>query len=221
MKIILHSLAALAAGGFCFAAVAAEPPKIVMEEFMVPSGDPGIRLYVRNKHPQGAKNFPGDRILLFVHGATYPAETSFDLRLNGVSWMDYIARRGYDVYLVDVRGYGKSTRPPEMEQPPEQNAPIVRTETAVRDVGAAADFIRERRGVARINLMGWSWGTTAASTGARASRSTIRLRSAFRLSSPMPNGTRTCRATCSTPTSPSSSTPRTSVTSRSARARTR
>jgi pimeloyl-ACP methyl ester carboxylesterase len=74
--------------------------------------------------------------------------------------MDYIARRGYDVYLVDVRGYGRSTRPPEMEQPPEQNAPIVRTETAVKDVGAAVDFIRGRRGVARINLMGWSWGTS-------------------------------------------------------------
>ena len=95
MKIILHSLAALAAGGFCFAAIAAGPPKIDMEEFMVPATDPGVRLYVRNKHAQGAKKFSGDRILLFVHGATYPAETSFDLRLNGQSWMDYIARRGY------------------------------------------------------------------------------------------------------------------------------
>jgi len=127
---------------------------------MVPSKDPGIRLYLRNKHARGAKKFSGDKILLFVHGATYPAETSFDLRLSGQSWMDYIARRGYDVYLVDVRGYGRSTRPPEMEQPPEQNAPIVRTETAVRDVGAAVDFIRGRRGVAKINLMGWSWGTS-------------------------------------------------------------
>ncbi|HYS51312.1 MAG TPA: alpha/beta fold hydrolase, partial [Burkholderiales bacterium] len=159
MKFILHSLALLAAGFSCFA-VAAEPPKIVMEEFMVPSKDPGIRLYVRNKHPEGAKKFSAGKILLFVHGATYPAETSFDLQLNGQSWMDYIARRGYDVYLVDVRGYGKSTRPPEMEQPAEQNAPIVRTETAVRDVGAAVDYIRQRRGVAKINLMGWSWGTS-------------------------------------------------------------
>src|SRR3989441_11357961 len=139
---------------------AANDPELVMEEFMVPAMDPGISLYVRNKHPQGVEKFPGEKILLYVHGATYPAETSFDLRLSGQSWMDYIARRGYDVYLVDVRGYGRSTRPPEMEQPPEQNAPIVRTETAVRDVGAAVDFIRERRGVAKINLMGWSWGTS-------------------------------------------------------------
>src|SRR5881275_2718616 len=134
--------------------------KIVMEEFMVPAVDPGISLYVRNKHPEGVSKFAPAKILLYVHGATYPAETAFDLSLNGVSWMEYIARRGYDVYLVDVRGYSKSTRPPEMDKPASQSAPIVRTETAVKDVGAAVDFIRKRRGVERINLLGWSWGTT-------------------------------------------------------------
>jgi pimeloyl-ACP methyl ester carboxylesterase len=134
--------------------------KLVMEEFMVPAADPGISLYVRNKHPEGVSRFPAEKILLYVHGATYPAETAFDLRLNGLSWMDYIASRGYDVYLVDLRGYGKSTRPPEMDKPAQDNAPIVRTETAVKDVGSAVEFIRKRRGVAKINLLGWSWGTT-------------------------------------------------------------
>jgi len=131
-----------------------------MEEFLVPAVDPGIRLYVRNKHPRGVKKFPGQKILLYVHGATYPSETAFDLKLNGLSWMDYIARHGYDVYLVDLRGYGKSTRPPEMDKPAADNEPIVRTETAVKDVGAAVDFILKRRGVSKINLLGWSWGTT-------------------------------------------------------------
>jgi pimeloyl-ACP methyl ester carboxylesterase len=139
---------------------AATPPNVVTEEFMVPSADPGIRLYVRNKHAGGMTKFSGDRTLLYVHGATYPSETAFDLRLNGLSWMDYIASRGYDVYLVDVRGYGRSDRPPEMSQPPGQNEPIVRTEVAVRDVGAAVDFILKRRGVAKIDLLGWSWGTS-------------------------------------------------------------
>src|SRR5437870_6710869 len=134
--------------------------KIVMEEFMIPAVDPGISLYVRNKHPEGVSKFAPAKILLYVHGATYPAETAFDLKLNGLSWMEYIARRGYDVYLVDVRGYSKSTRPREMEQPADQNAPIVRTETAVKDVGSAVEFIRKRRGVDKINLIGWSWGTT-------------------------------------------------------------
>jgi pimeloyl-ACP methyl ester carboxylesterase len=140
--------------------VHAAGPKIAMEEFMVPSTAAGIQLYVRNKHPQGMKQFTPDKILLYVHGSTYPSETAFDLRLNGISWMEYIAQRGYDVYLVDLRGYGKSTRPPEMDQPADMNAPLVRTETAVKDVGSAVNFILKRRNVSKINLMGWSWGTT-------------------------------------------------------------
>jgi pimeloyl-ACP methyl ester carboxylesterase len=138
----------------------AQSPAIVMEEFMVPATDAGIQLYVRNKHPQGVQKFSADKILLYVHGATYPSETAFDLRLNGLSWMDYIAQRGYDVYLVDLRGYGKSTRPPEMDHPAERGEPIVRTSTAVKDVGSAVDFILKRRGVQKVNLLGWSWGTS-------------------------------------------------------------
>jgi pimeloyl-ACP methyl ester carboxylesterase len=106
------------------------------------------------------QKFAGEKILLYVHGATYPSETAFDLQLNGLSWMDYIANQGYDVYLIDLRGYGKSTRPKEMDQPADQNAPIVRPETAVTDVGAAVDFILKRRAVSKINLLGWSWGTS-------------------------------------------------------------
>ena len=146
------------------AAIAADelrpPLKIVMEEFMIPSGDAGIDLYVRNKHPQGVNAFANEKILLYVHGSTYPSETAFDLQLNGMSWMDYIASHGYDVYLVDLRGYGKSTRPPEMSQPAEANGPIVRTEQAVKDVGAAVNYILKRRGAFKLNLLGWSWGTS-------------------------------------------------------------
>jgi pimeloyl-ACP methyl ester carboxylesterase len=144
---------------FAVSVPAAAAP-VVMEEFRVPALDPGITLYVRNKHPRALKSVTAERILLFVHGSTYPAETSFDLPLNGVSLMDYLARHGYDVYLVDVRGYGRSTRPPEMDAPADEHEPIVRTETAVRDVGAAVAFILRRRGVHQLSLMGWSWGTS-------------------------------------------------------------
>jgi pimeloyl-ACP methyl ester carboxylesterase len=160
MKTIFRALTAGCLLVLGMQANAASGPKLAMEEFMVPAADPGIKLYVRNKHPQGVKKFSGEKILLFVHGATYPAESAFDLKLNGLSWMDYIAQHGYDVYLVDVRGYGKSTRPPEMDKPPADNPPFARTETAVKDVGAAVDFILKRRGVSKINLMGWSWGTS-------------------------------------------------------------
>lgn len=132
---------------------------LVTEEFMIPGGDPGVQLYVRNKRPRDLTTFNAENIVLFVHGGTYPAETSFDLQLDSLSWMDYIASRGYDVYMVDIRGYGKSSRPAEMDQSADRNAPIVRTATAARDYGAAVDFVLRRRGVAKLNVIGWSWGT--------------------------------------------------------------
>ena len=145
-------------------AAAAQSPRIVMEEIMVPTVDAGIKIYVRNKRPADLTAFRPERTLLFVHGATYPAHTSFDLKLDGLSWMDYIAARGYDVYLLDLRGYGKSTRPKEMDAAPEANPPLVRGDTAVKDIGAVVDFILKRRDIPRAALIGWSWGTTLMAT---------------------------------------------------------
>ena len=73
-----------------------------MEEFTIAAVDPGIELYVRNKHPPEVTHFSAEKVLLYVHGGTYPSETTFDLNLNGISWMEYIAQHGYDVYLFDV-----------------------------------------------------------------------------------------------------------------------
>ena len=137
----------------------AEEVKLETESYMIPSADRDIELYIRNKHPAGVTSFSADKILLFVHGATYPAETTFDLPLGGRSMMDYIAQQGWDVYLVDVRGYGGSTRPPEMDKPATEGRPFADTSTAVKDVSAAVNYILQKRGVAKINLMGWSWGT--------------------------------------------------------------
>jgi len=135
-------------------------PALVTEDFMIKTPDPGIQIHVRNKRPADLSRFASDNIMLFVHGATTPPEAGFDLKLDGVSWMEWMASQGYDTYFVTLRGYGRSTRPPEMNEPPEKNAPIVRTETAVKDVGTAVGFILERRGVQKINLLGHSWGTT-------------------------------------------------------------
>jgi hypothetical protein len=61
---------------FCllFASAAlAEAQTVETENYQIPAADPGIQLFIRNKHPQVVTNFPGEKILLFVHGATYPA----------------------------------------------------------------------------------------------------------------------------------------------------
>ena len=152
-------IAVAVVGGFSPSSAGDPTSKLVTEHFMIDASDPNIKLYIRNKRPEEMTEFKSEKTLLFVHGASQPAEGTFDLQLEGLSWMDYIARRGWDVYLVDVRGYGGSTRPPEMDQPPANNPPIATTDVAVRDLKSAVDFIIQRRNLSKINLMGWSWGT--------------------------------------------------------------
>ena len=74
--------------------------------------------------------------------------------------MRYVAERGDDVYALDIRGYGGSTRPAAMSQPPEANPPFAGTREAVRDITAAVDYILASRKVGQLSLVGWSWGTT-------------------------------------------------------------
>ena len=113
LKALLALFASLA-----IASHGAAQAQLVTEEMMVKSPDAGIEIFVRNKRPASMTSFRPDRTVLFVHGATYPAHSAFDLPLGGQSWMEYIASRGYDVYLLDVRGYGKSTRPKECPRTP-------------------------------------------------------------------------------------------------------
>lgn len=135
-----------------------------IEEFMVPTEDPAISIYLRNKRrPDGLLGKP-DRTLLFVHGATYPSSVTFDFAADGYSWMDTLAEAGFDCWLMDIRGYGSSSRPSEMSEPAEANGPIVHTDVAVADLAIMIDFILEKRNLKRLQLLGYSWGTLITGT---------------------------------------------------------
>jgi pimeloyl-ACP methyl ester carboxylesterase len=120
-----------------------------------------------------------DRVVLFVHGAGTPAEVAFDVPYRDYSWMGYLAAAGFDVFSVDMTGYGRSTRPHVMNDAcnlsAEQQATLVgavlpaacgakygQNLTTVAsdwdDVDAAVEYIRELRQVDRVNLVGWSLG---------------------------------------------------------------
>jgi pimeloyl-ACP methyl ester carboxylesterase len=163
-----HRLTSLVVGTFlsgmtgAISAYAAAPVKLVTEEAMVASPQPGIKIYVRNKRPANQTHFDAAHTLVFVHGATYPASTAFDLELNGMSWMDYMARRGFDVYLLDLPGYGHSTRPASMDQPADAGQPVETTAQAVQDYAAVVDWVLARQHLTKLDVMGWSWGTTIA-----------------------------------------------------------
>src|SRR5437868_12566403 len=78
------------------------------------------QIYVRERSraatPLRTSNL-ADRVVLFVHGAGTPAEVAFDVPYQDYSWMAYLARAGFDVFSMDTTGYGRSTRPPAMNDP--------------------------------------------------------------------------------------------------------
>ncbi|STQ44270.1 proline-specific peptidase [Ewingella americana] len=136
--------------------------EIHSESLMINSDTPGISLHLRHKYLPSTNAFTADNTLVMVHGATYSSGSLYDVRLDGVSFMDALALRGLNVYAVDVRGYGHSTRPAEMDAPPLDNPPLFGTETGVRDLGSAVDWVRQKLGLERVQVFGMSWGGSVA-----------------------------------------------------------
>jgi len=120
-----------------------------------------------------------DRVALFIHGAGTPAEVSFDVPYQDYSWMAYLAHAGFDVFSMDMTGYGRSTRPAAMNDPcnltKEQRPLFIRSVVSVpcdasyphqmttiasdwHDIDAVVDHVRSLRHVDKLNLLAWSLG---------------------------------------------------------------
>jgi pimeloyl-ACP methyl ester carboxylesterase len=140
------------------------------------------QIYVREVVLAGiglrGRSAPGS-VVLFVHGAGTPAEVSFDVPYQDYSWMAYLANAGLDVFSMDMTGYGRSTRPPSMNDPcnlstaqqaqfvpqlmpapcaPSRAAAITTIASDWNDIGAVVDHLRALRGVDKVSLVAWSQG---------------------------------------------------------------
>jgi pimeloyl-ACP methyl ester carboxylesterase len=141
---------------------AAQQTRIAKQDYHIDGADPGIKLFVRAKLPEGKKAFGADDVVLFVHGATFPSTPDFDLQYKDYSWADHLVRRGYAVYMFDKRNYGASTREKAMDEPAAKNRPVSRSYLVIRDIGAVVDHIRAKHKIPRVTLIGWSWGAMTA-----------------------------------------------------------
>jgi pimeloyl-ACP methyl ester carboxylesterase len=104
-----------------------------------------------------------DRVVLFIHGAGTPAEVAFDVPYKDFSWMAYLANEGFDVFSMDMTGYGRSTRPTQMNDAKATSGkPLTTMGSDWNDIGAVVDYLRSLRGVERLSLIGWSQGAPRA-----------------------------------------------------------
>lgn len=132
-------------------------------------------IYVREVALAGAALRSAPPVVLFVHGAGTPAEVAYDVPHADYSWMAFLAQAGYDVFSMDMTGYGRSTRPLAMNDPCNlardqqvqfgftcADASYGRNMTTLasdwNDIGGVVDYLRALRHVEKVNLVGWSLG---------------------------------------------------------------
>ena len=136
-----------------------------------------VQIFVREKVMTGdeQKTRP---VVLMVHGGVSPSTLAFDVEHETYSWMAYLARAGFDVFAMDMTGYGKSAHPmmddPCNVSPALQKTLIPKTLNEVckppypfqlanrqsehDELDRVIEYIRGLRGVDKINLLGWSDG---------------------------------------------------------------
>lgn len=126
-------------------ATAAAPARIVRER--VPLRDHrGIGLYFESfRLDDGKKKLP----LLMAHGLTYSSH-EFDVDVGDYSLVRFLARSGYEVWLIDFAGYGRSQ---EID-----DGFMTDSDYAVEDLADAVKVILKRGENDRLDLFGWSWG---------------------------------------------------------------
>jgi pimeloyl-ACP methyl ester carboxylesterase len=124
---------------------AAAPSIIQSRGFLIETSD-DISIHVREKVCSGGTSKVP---ILLVHG-TWQNSQIWDF--PGRSVMDHLAKNGYDVYALDMRGMGESERPPD---PPNYNT--IHLLDRVNDLEAVASHIKNTTGRPPV-VLGFSQG---------------------------------------------------------------
>ena len=129
------------------------------QQLRIPGPHDGMSLFL-GYLPAAGHADRTDRVVLYVHGGTFPSGLSIAHRFDGRSWRDELCAAGFHVWGLDFHGFGRLSDPyPEMAAPAEGSPPLGRAEAASRQLEAAVRFIRARHGIDRISIVAHSWGT--------------------------------------------------------------
>ena len=112
---------------------------------VVPLEREGIKL-----HLECFRSEKGGDPLLLVHGLTYSSH-EFDVDVKDYSLARFFANNGFNVWMLDIAGYGSSQEVADGFLPD--------SDYAAEDIAAAAKTILEREGRKSLDVLGWSWGT--------------------------------------------------------------
>ncbi|SEE17945.1 Lysophospholipase, alpha-beta hydrolase superfamily [Streptomyces sp. Ag109_O5-10] len=160
-------------------------PHISTLPMIPPNPGQTVQLFVREYRKTGGPQQPP---VLMLHGRSVPAVAGFDLVIPGsggsdirYSWAQQLAQHGFDVFLMDLQGSGRTPRPLPMDQPcnanPAQQESVLvpnplsakcpppygyqlgNSESEEAEVDTVVKFIKTQTGTTGpIDFIGWSAG---------------------------------------------------------------
>jgi pimeloyl-ACP methyl ester carboxylesterase len=114
--------------------------------------------------------------VLMLHGRSTPALAGFDLDYKQYSWAGDLAQNGFDVFVMELQGSGRSPRP-KMDDPcnanpaqqgvlipdplsapcsPDYTSQLNSSKSDWDELNTVVDYIIHNRGVTKVALIGWS-----------------------------------------------------------------
>ena len=116
------------------------------------------------------------RAVLMLHGRSIPALAGFDLDHDQYSWAGDLEQAGFDVFVMDLQGSGRSPRPkmddacnanPAQQSflipnplsaacSPNYTSQLNNSQSDWDELDTVVDYIRSLRGVQKVALIGWS-----------------------------------------------------------------
>lgn len=132
-----------------------------------------VRLFVRETV---ARNKVPGKTVLMLHGASVPVLAGYQLEHKHYDWSLELAKAGFDVFMLDFQGSGRSPRPrmddpcnvPNAQQsllipnpltatcPPSYPFQLINAQSDWDELDTVVDYIRDYRGVEKVALVGWS-----------------------------------------------------------------
>ncbi|WP_137992679.1 alpha/beta fold hydrolase [Streptomyces vilmorinianum] len=168
-----------------------------------------VKLFVRERDGTPLGHLPERKAVLMLHGRSVPALAAFDLQYGSYSWGEHLAKAGYDVFMMDLQGSGRSPRPmmddPRNANPANQSllkprppgftpgppnyAFQLNNSYSDRDeLHTVVEYIRKERQVDKVAFVGYSAG--AITMGPYAVNNPTKVESLFLLAPVFPpNGT--------------------------------
>jgi pimeloyl-ACP methyl ester carboxylesterase/dienelactone hydrolase len=159
----------------------AQTPGLTREEIVVPHvstvpANAGQRVGIAVRHVTQKGPQPARGPVLFTNTGFTSSPTMFDLEFKTYSIAGALAEQGFDIYLMDQTGFGRSPRPtmddpcnvdPSQQQlliPSPLQAPctpsyprhLVTIFTELSEIDSIIDYIRKTTGRNRVSLAGWS-----------------------------------------------------------------